>query len=322
MLLTEGLQLDKQRSGAFHADGDDGTGCVLGPLLQEKFGWVADGHQASVGHFEDTDLIGRPEPVFRGSDNSVVMMTVALEIENGVDDVLESLGPRDRAFLGNVADQENRRRRLLREKHELRRDLSHLRDAARSGLDLIAEHGLDRINDDEIGPKLIDFSQYHLQIRLGQQEKVIGLDPEAFAAHFYLTFRLFAGNVQNASAIFPEPVGHLHDDGGFTDARSSADKNQRAGDDPAPENTVEFADARFGPVVFLCLNACVRQRCSLSINRREVLRRRGCQLSSRSESFFHERVVLATIRTLAKPFPLLRAAILTDPDRRGCFGHR
>ena len=34
------------------------------------------------------------------------MSAFALEIENGIDHVFEHLGTRDRAFLGDVADQE------------------------------------------------------------------------------------------------------------------------------------------------------------------------------------------------------------------------
>ena len=58
------------------------------------------------------------------------MMALALEVQHGVDQVLEHARPGQRAFLRDVADEERRDAAALRQRHEARAALAHLRDAA------------------------------------------------------------------------------------------------------------------------------------------------------------------------------------------------
>ena len=87
----------------------------------------------------------------------MIVVAIALEIENSIDDVLKRFRPGDRAFLGNVAREKYGRRGLFGKHHELGCDLPHLRNAAGCGFDLFAENGLNRIDDDKIGPQLVGF---------------------------------------------------------------------------------------------------------------------------------------------------------------------
>ena len=73
-------------------------------------------------------------------------MRVALEVEHGVDDVLEHARPRDRALLGDVADDEQRAAAVLRLARELRGALAHLRDRAGRRLQRLGPEGLDRVH--------------------------------------------------------------------------------------------------------------------------------------------------------------------------------
>ena len=58
-------------------------------------------------------------------------MRLALEIEDGIDHVLEDARAGERAFLGDVADEDEGDARLLGEARELCRALAHLGDGAR-----------------------------------------------------------------------------------------------------------------------------------------------------------------------------------------------
>ena len=54
------------------------------------------------------------------------VVPLALEGEHGVDDVLEHARARERALLGDMADEDHRGRAGLGQLHELRRALPHL----------------------------------------------------------------------------------------------------------------------------------------------------------------------------------------------------
>ena len=61
------------------------------------------------------------------------MMTLALEIEDGVDQVLEHARAGQGALLRDVTDEKRGDAAPLRQGHQARAALAHLRDAARRG---------------------------------------------------------------------------------------------------------------------------------------------------------------------------------------------
>ena len=74
---------------------------------------------------------------------------LALEVDDRVDEVLERLGPGDRAVLGHVADEDHRDPVALGEVHQAERRFADLADAAGRAVELVDGRGLDRIDDDE-----------------------------------------------------------------------------------------------------------------------------------------------------------------------------
>ena len=78
-------------------------------LAEEQLGRIGDLAQALVRHFEDADLVGRAEAVLHRAQDAVVVAAFALEIEHGVDHVLDDARAGDLAFLGDMADQHDRR---------------------------------------------------------------------------------------------------------------------------------------------------------------------------------------------------------------------
>ena len=90
---------------------------------EERPGRVGDLQQPGLGHLEDADLLGGPESVLGRPQETQRGVPLALEVEDGVDEVLEGLRAGDGAVLGHVADQDDRDPIALRELHEPQRRL-------------------------------------------------------------------------------------------------------------------------------------------------------------------------------------------------------
>ena len=146
------LDLDQHRPRALHA-GEDGGARRLGvALAEEELGWVGDLAQALVRHLEDADLVGRAEAVLHRAQDAEMVAAFALEIEHGVDHVLDDARPGDLAFLGDVADEHDRGAGGFGVADDGLRRGAHLRDGAGRRIGKVGPQRLDRIEDDEVGP--------------------------------------------------------------------------------------------------------------------------------------------------------------------------
>ena len=65
--------------------------------------------EAGAGHLEDADLVGGAEAVLDGAQDAELVAALALEVEDGVDHVLDDARAGDLAVLGDVADEDDRR---------------------------------------------------------------------------------------------------------------------------------------------------------------------------------------------------------------------
>ena len=61
--------------------------------------------EAAVAHLEHADLVGRAEAVLDRAQDAELVAALALEIEHGVDHVLEHARAGDDALLGDMADE-------------------------------------------------------------------------------------------------------------------------------------------------------------------------------------------------------------------------
>ncbi len=152
-------------------------------LAEEQLGWIGDLAQALVRHFEDADLVGRPEAVLHGAQDAVVMAAVALEIEHGVDHVLDDARAGDLAILGDVADEHDGGTRLLGKADHRLHAGAHLGDGAGRRIGKVAPQRLDRIDDDEVRALALgERGQNVLDIGFGRQQHVgIGGTPSRCA---------------------------------------------------------------------------------------------------------------------------------------------
>ena len=76
----------------------------------EELRRVGHADEAGGGHLEDAELVRRAEAVLRRAQDAVLVVAVALELEDAVDEVLEHARPGDRAVLRHVADEDAWRR--------------------------------------------------------------------------------------------------------------------------------------------------------------------------------------------------------------------
>jgi hypothetical protein len=96
---------------------------------------------------EDAEFVDGAEAVLDRAHQPVRAAGLALEIEHGVDHVLQHPRPGQRALLGDMADQEHGGVGELGVAHQLRGALAHLRDGARGRGQGIGEQGLDGVDD-------------------------------------------------------------------------------------------------------------------------------------------------------------------------------
>src|SRR5215218_4079844 len=83
----ERLDLEEQRAGSLEGDGDGGSRFSF--RAAEEHRRVRDSHEAGAGHLEDAELVRGAEAVLRGAQHTVLVVAVALELEDAVDEVLE-----------------------------------------------------------------------------------------------------------------------------------------------------------------------------------------------------------------------------------------
>src|SRR5439155_23344614 len=138
-------------------------------LRQEELRRIRHGFEARSRHLEDAELADRAEPVFHGAYDAMRVVALALEIEDGVDDVLERFRAGEAAVFGDMTDEKRRDVLPLRRKQQLRRGLAHLADAAGRGLELQREDRLHRVDDDERRLDARDLLEDTLEARLGKK---------------------------------------------------------------------------------------------------------------------------------------------------------
>jgi hypothetical protein len=249
-LCGQRLHLHQERARPLHRGHHGGAGGALRPLAEEELGRVADGDEPLGRHPEDADLVHPAEPVLGGAQDAVVQPARALEVEHRVHDVLQRLGPRDPAPLGDVAHEEDGGSGLLGEALEAGGALAHLPHVPRRPFQLGGVDRLDRVDQEDVRRALGGAQEDAVQLGFGQEGDRAGGAFQAVGAELHLVGALLAGNVERAPPGPLQPAGDLEEDGGLPDPRLAADQDDGAGNDPAAENEVELGDPR-GPALAL-----------------------------------------------------------------------
>ena len=160
---------------------------------------VGHADETVAGHLEQTELVGRTEPVLGRAQQPQRVMALTLEREHRVDDVLEHPRPGERALLRDVTDEHDRQLALLGDGHELVRAPAHLHHRTGRRAEQRIVHGLDRVDDDDRRLHLVDGGDDLRQRRLGQQPQVGAHRGEPLGAQAHLLGALLGRDVQRAA---------------------------------------------------------------------------------------------------------------------------
>ena len=182
--IDERLHLDEQRPAAIARHRDDAPGRRLGRARQEDGRRIAHFLEAGRGHGEEAQLVDGAEAVLGGAHDAIAAAGLALEVQHGVDQVLEQARAGDGALLGDVADDDHRRTGRLGKAHELRGAFAQLRYRTGGGLGGRRLHRLDRIDHQQRRAPLGAQRQDRLQLGLRDQ-------PERAALRFSRPARRF-----------------------------------------------------------------------------------------------------------------------------------
>jgi hypothetical protein len=242
------LDFDEQRARAVTGGDDDRSRRAdrsLGEQLRRR---ILDLGEAGAAHLEHAELLRRSEPILVTAQDPVRAAAFALELEHDVDQVLERLGPGDRAVLGDVTDEDRRRAGGLGVRHEARRALAHLRQRAGDRIELPGVHGLDRVEREHRRLERACVVQHLVDVGLGDQRepRIGGAEPAR--AHRHLRDRLLARRVQDAAIAPGQTAERLGEQRRLADARIAAEEEQAAGDQTAAQHAIEFGDPGRQPV--------------------------------------------------------------------------
>ncbi len=138
------------------------------------------------------------------------MPALAFEIEHRIDHVLEHARSGDQAFFRNVPDQHDDHAAALREPDQFLRRTPYLADGARRAVERVEIHGLDRIDDRQVGrPAVVERADdvAHAAGR-GQPYRPLG-DAEPLSPQPHLVDCFFASHVSHVGAARSQRGGGL-----------------------------------------------------------------------------------------------------------------
>jgi len=241
------------------------------------------------------------------------MPAFALEIEHGIDHMLDDPGAGDLAFLGHVPDQNERGAGCLGPARELLSAGANLADTTRSGFETVRPHGLNGIDHDKIRFGRLqgceDFAKIGLRGELNRAVSHL----QSARAILNLRGGFFAGDIDRGEAISGEPRGHLQEQGRFPNARVAPNKRCAGWHDAAAKHSIQFVDAE-DDSFWWHIVAIERRELGLAaalgprLGGFQSTWRTGCRL-------FDQRVPFSARITAPRPFGMDCAAGLTNKMR-------
>src|SRR5881409_647766 len=239
------------------------------------------------------------------------MRAVALEVEDGVDQVLEHARAGERALLGHVADEKAGDTARLRARDQQRRRLAHLSHAAGRGAERAGVQRLDRVDDDGGGMRLADQLRHTLRRRLGDDQHARLGHAETVGAQPHLLRRLLARDVEDGQALARERAAGLEGERRLSDARVAAHQHDRARDEAAPQHAVQLRET--GGAAERRAGGDGGERPRLLAARRAGARAASARLGER---LLDHRAPRPAARALPEPARGRVAALLADEGRQ------
>ena len=207
-------------------------------MRQEEGRGVGDFGQTAATHLEDAYLGGGAETVFQGSEDAEAVIAVALELEDGIDDMLHDLGTGKGAVLGDMADEQHGDARGLGIVLELGGALTDLAHAACWRVDILGDDGLDGVDNEKVGLHRIDMLEDALGDGIANHVAVVGMDADAVGAHAYLLLALLAADIKQTAVA--DGQCSLQQQGALAYARFAAQQQEATRHYAAAEYAVEL----------------------------------------------------------------------------------
>ena len=101
-------------------------------------------------------------------------------------------------------------------------------------------HGLDRVDDEHLGPHLVEVGDQVGQRRVGREPQPVGQRAEPLGPELHLRTRLLGRHVEHGGPAAGPRRGHLQQERGLADAGLTAEQRDRARHEPAAQHPVEL----------------------------------------------------------------------------------
>ena len=178
-------------------------------------------------------------------------MPLALEVDHGIDHVLQDAWPGELAFLGDMAHEKYGAASGFGMHHQRQGGFAQLRHRAGRGVHVGLVHRLDGVDDQHLGPGFGAALEDLVEVGLRSHEQVGAGAFEPCGSQLELAEGFFTRDVEGLHAARGEQRGGLQKQGGLADTRITTDEDQRTFDHAAAEHPVELGDARAHPVFIL-----------------------------------------------------------------------
>ena len=305
----ERLHLEEEGARAVEHRADGRAAEPVFVHRDQHFGGILDLAEAGAGHFEDGQFGGGAEAVLDAPQDTVRAFVFAFELQDNIDDMLQNFGPGDAALLGDMADKDDGNARLLGEAEQDGGRLLDLGDAAGRGLDALAVHRLDGVDNHQVGGNLLRLGDDVVHQGLGVDIAVGKIAAETFGPHLDLADAFLTRDIERLERRPHQR--NLQAQGGLADARLAADQHQGALDDATAEETVHLGAAEGDPVLAGELN--LPQRNGLMARPRHGRRKLPLR-RARCHRLLHKGIPFPAGGTLSHPLGAFIAARCAEPD--------
>ena len=188
-------------------------------------------------------LVGA-EAVLERPQRAVGPLALALELQDGVHEVLEHPRARERALLRHVADEQHGDVARLGEPRDPVGDLADLADGAGRAGEVGGVERLHGVDHAHLGPLRVERGDHRVEVGLGEHGHLERRAREPLRAQLDLRRALLAGDVEGAAAGALEVAERHRGQRRLADAGRAAEEHEAAGHEAAAEDAVELADAR------------------------------------------------------------------------------
>ena len=169
-------------------------------IRKKEFRRIGNIDQPAVAHLEKPDFIRAAEAIFHRTKKAVFGISLALEIEHSIDDMLEHTRTCKRAVLRDMTDDKSGDAIRLCYAKKFNGTFPHLGDTARRALDIRSKEGLNRIDDEEVGLDVFNVRFNLFEVGLTDDIERVGDRMQTVGTHANLARALLPRHIKTAPA--------------------------------------------------------------------------------------------------------------------------